>query len=150
MSSASVRELLRARIDGLLAPQSFIYVESINRATAASLLPPQWYTLDFAPAGDERMSLGVPTLFRESGTASVLLFTEQQKGDAPATSAAELLRNSMANFRERDAAGAFHVLDASPPNDLDGGDFRGAWYGMSVEIRYQFDRFVGEPEEYST
>ena len=151
MSSAPVRSLMRARIDGLLAPLSFEFIESINRASSAAELPPQWYTLDFLAAGDERIALGIPSLMRESGVASVLLFSPQQQGDASVIDAAQLLRNAMGNYRQSDAAGAyFRILDAAPPNDLDGGDFRGAWYAVSVDLRYQFDRLVGEPEEYTT
>jgi hypothetical protein len=47
------------------------------------------------------------------------------------------------HFVKADTAGNFvRVLDCSPPTDADGGDFRGAWYVITVGVRYQFDRFA--------
>jgi hypothetical protein len=147
MSSQPVRDRFRARLATLLTPLGFTYVESVNLAEPASELPARWYTLDFGAAGDERLSLGIPTLFRETGSASALIFTQQQIGDAEAGAAAQRLRDALANWHEANADGDFfRILDCSPPSDLDGGDFRGAWYALSVDLRYQFDRLVGEAE----
>lgn len=138
MSSPQVRSAFRERVQSLLA--GFTYVESINRAEPPKDLPAQWYTLDFIGAVDERIALGRPSLFRESGDAIVALFSAQQIGDGPVTDAAQTLRDLMANWR--DDTGQLRVQDVGPPLDLDGGDFRGAWYAVTVDVRYTFDRFV--------
>ena len=141
MSSDYVRTMFREAVEDLLTSYAFTFIETINRARAASELPIRWYTLDFPAASSQRIGLGVPSLFRESGSAIVILFTEQQITDATVTAAAEVIREQLTNWR--DASGQLRVLDAGPPSDLDGGDFRGAWYGVGVDLRYQFDHFVG-------
>jgi hypothetical protein len=139
MSAAYVREQFRTVLAGLL-PAPWAYVESINNAVDAETLPPQWFTVEFTPADDQRISLGEPGLYRETGAPLVLLFTEHQIGDAEALSGAELVRAGLVNFT--DPTGHLRVLACGPPTELDGGDFRGAWYGQSVDVRYQYDRFA--------
>ena len=139
MSSAYVREQFRAKVATALPPP-WAYVESINWAVNAESLPLRWYTLDFPPADEQRVALGSPGLFRESGAPLVMIFTEQQLGDSIAADAAELVRDALVNWH--DDTGQLRVLACAPPNDLDGGDFRGAWYGQSVDVRYQFDRLA--------
>ena len=140
MSSASVRAAFRTQVAGLLSGSGFDFIESVNRAESVTELPQRWYTLDFAVAGDQRMSLGVPTLFREQGTVTVVIFTEQNIEDAAATNAAEVVRAALANWNALD--GHLHVQQAAPPADLAGGDFRGSFYGVMVDIGYTFDRIV--------
>ena len=138
MSAATVREAFRAKLSTLLVPDGFEFVESINRAESTKTLPPNWYTLDFLPSSDNRISLGVPALFRESGRCMVAIFTPHQTLDQSAVDAAELVRAEMANWH--DPTGAVRVVTAQPPTDLDGGDFRGSYYGITVDLIYQFDR----------
>jgi hypothetical protein len=140
MSGAYVREQIRAQVATAL-PAPWMYVESINQAQDARTLPSQWYTLDFPPADDQRISLGVPALYRESGVPVVSIFTAQQLGDALAVNAAELVRQALLSW-QHDATGHLRVLACGPPAELDGGDFRGAWYGQSVDVRYEFDRIA--------
>jgi len=144
MSNPVVRSEIRARFEQVLAPLAFEYVDSINLATGTGELPAQWYTINFIASADDRITLGIPSLFRELGVASAFLFTPQQIGDALGTSAAQLLRDALANWSSAD--GQLRVLDCTPPADVDGGDFRGAWYALSVDVRYQFDRLVGDAE----
>jgi len=139
MSAAYVREAFRTQVSGLLDAEGFTYVESVNLAESTKDLPPHWYTLDFLPATDVRISLGVPGLFRESGRVVVLIFTPQQVLDTDAVAAAEIVRAAMANWF--DPTGMIRVETAQPPVDLDGGDFRGSFYGITVDLIYQFDRF---------
>ena len=139
MSAAYVRQEIRAKVATAL-PAPWGFVESINLAANAETLPSRWYTLDFPPASDQRIALGSPGLFRESGGPVVFVFTEQQLGDAAAAEAAELVRGALVNWH--DETGHLRVLACGPPTDLDGGDFRGAWYGQSVEVRYEFDRLA--------
>jgi len=138
MSAAAVRDAFRAQVSGLLAPDGFEFVESINHAETTKSLPSNWYTLDFLPASDSRISLGVPALFRESGRVAVAIFTPHQTLDQSAVDAAETVRAAMANWT--DPTGFIRVLAAQPPTDLDGGDFRGSYYGITVDLLYQYDR----------
>jgi hypothetical protein len=138
VSADAVRDAFRAAVAPLLAP-TFTYVESVNLAESTKDLPPNWYTLDFLPATDNRISLGLPALFREQGRVVVLIFTPHQTQDASAVDAAETVRAAMANWF--DPTGMIRVEAAQPPTDLDGGDFRGAFYGITVDLLYAYDRF---------
>jgi hypothetical protein len=138
VSAAAVRAAFRDQVSGLLVPFGYEFVESINRAETTKTLPDYWYTLDFLPASDNRISLGVPALFRETGRVAVAIFNPQQTQDTAGIDAAEIVRAAMANWF--DATGAIRVLTAQPPTDLDGGDFRGSYYGVTVDLLYQFDR----------
>lgn len=137
MSAPFVRDAFRAAVP-LVLPPDFLFVESINLAERTENLPAQYATLDFLPASNERIALGRPSLERETGTCVVLLYSPQQTGDTETAEAAQLICDAMGNF----ALGSLRVLDAGPPSDLDGGDFRGSFYGMSVGLRYQWDHFV--------
>jgi len=137
MSSETVRAAFRSRIATLLEPQ-FAWQESVNVARESKTLPHRWYTMDFVVASIDRVALGRPSLMRESGSVRVMIYTEQQIGDAPATAAAFTIFNSLCNW----AAGHLRIMESAPPNDMDGGDIRGAWFAQSVDTRYQFDSFV--------
>lgn len=139
MSAAAVRQAFRAQVSTLLGVDGFAYVESVNQAEATKDLPLKWFTLDFLPGDDTRISLGIPALFRESGRVVVLIFTPQQQLDTDGVDAAEVVRAAMANWF--DATGMIRVQAAGPPTDLDSGDFRGSFYGITVDLLYQFDRF---------
>jgi hypothetical protein len=138
MSASIVRSAFRAKIAGLLAAQNFEFVESVNLAESTKELPSRWYTLDFAVSGDHRLSLGVPALFREQGSVSVVIFTEQNVHDTDAVAAADVIRAAMCNWSAE--GGHLRIQQAGPPTDLDGGDFRGSFYGILVDIGYTFDR----------
>jgi hypothetical protein len=140
VSANPLRDAFRAALSSLLVPDGFLYVESINQAESTRDLPNQWYTLDFLPATDSRISLGKPTLFRELGRCSVAIFTPQQTFDDAAVTAAEKVRQSMANWT--DPTGMIRVESAQPATDMDGGDFRGAFYGITVDLMYAYDRFA--------
>jgi hypothetical protein len=143
MSADYVRTQLTAAVAPILVPFGFTFFETINRAHKAGQLPKAgWYTVDFIPAIDDPVSLGSPQLFRESGSCVVAIFTAQDITDTEAADAAEVVRDAMVHFQVADAAGnSLRVIDCGPPNDADGGDFRGAWYAMTVDLRYQYDRF---------
>lgn len=140
MSAQAVREAFRAAVSPLLVPDGFEYIESVNRAEATKSLPLKWYTLDFLPSDDSRAALGVPSLFRESGRCVVVIMTPQDQLDSEALAAAEVVRAAMCNWF--DESGQIRVQAAQPPNDLDGGDFRGAFYGITVDLLYTFDRLA--------
>src|SRR3982750_390191 len=140
MSANAVRDAFRAKLSGLLVPDGFAYVESVNLAESTRDLPPKWYTLDFPPASESRISLGVPALFREQGRVTVAIWTPQQTTDDDAVTAAETVRQEMANWF--DPTGMIRVESAQPATDADGGDFRGSFYGSTVDLFYAFDRFA--------
>ena len=140
MSAAVVREAFRAKINGLLAGEGYEFFESVNLAHSTKDLPPRWYTLDFVPSDDTRLSLGTPALFRENGLVTVAVFSQQNVEDSDAVAAAEIVRAQMCNWF--DDSGHIRVTEAQPPTDLDGGDFRGAFYGITVDLRYNYDRFA--------
>jgi hypothetical protein len=139
MSSEYVRAQFRTVL-ALALPPPWEFIESINLADEREELPLQWFTVAFGLASEDAISLGTPSLWRETGSPLVVLFTEQQIGDATALAAAELLRAALLHFV--DDTGQLRVLACSPPMELDGGDFRGAWYRQGVEVRYQFDRLA--------
>jgi len=140
MSAQAVRDAFRAKVDGLLAPDGFAYFESVNKAETTKDLPANWYTLEFPPASDNPISLGRPTLFREQGQCRVAIYTPHQTEDTAGVDAAETVRAEMSNWF--DPTGMLRVMSAQPPMDIDGGDFRGSFYGIAVDLVYQFDRFA--------
>jgi hypothetical protein len=140
VSAQAVRTAFRAKVAGLLAPDGFAYFESVNRAESTQHLPPNWYTLEFPPASDTPISLGRPTRFRESGQCRVAIYTPHQTEDTAGVDAAEKVRAEMSAWF--DPTGMLHVLSAQPPMDIDSGDFRGSFYGIAVDLVYQFDRFA--------
>jgi hypothetical protein len=142
MSHTYVREQFRAASKIVLEPVGFAWVESINFAALSKDLPSKWFTLEFMIADEFRAALGVPALMRETGAAAVQVFSEQQTTDAQATQAADIVRNAFANWK--DVTGQLRVVDCAPAVDIDSGDFRGAFYGVYISVRYQFDRFVDE------
>lgn len=140
MSHAHVREEFRTAAKAVLEPAGFEFVESINLAASAKALPGKWFTLEFIVGDESRASLGVPSLMREQGTAAVQIYSEQQITDLVATQAADSVRDAFTNWA--DASGQLRVIDCAPSVDIDSGDFRGAFYGVFVSVRYLFDRFV--------
>lgn len=137
MSAPFVRDAFRAAVP-LLLPPEYQFVESINLAERTENLPARFATLDFLSGTRERIALGRPSLERETGICVVLLLSPQQIGDSEAAETAQLICDGLGNF----TLGSLRVLDAGPPSDMDGGDFRGSFYGMSVGLRYQYDYFV--------
>lgn len=142
MSHAYVREQFRSATRAVLEPLGFAWFESINFASLAKSLPPNWFTMEFIVGDEARAALGVPTLMREQGTAAVQIFSKQQTTDALATSAVDAVRDALTNWA--DVTGQLRVLDCTPAMEMDSGDFRGAFYGLLVSVRYQFDRLVDE------
>jgi hypothetical protein len=142
MSHSTVRAEFRTAARAVLEPLGFDFVESINFAALAKALPHRWFTLEFIVGDDARASLGVPTLMREQGSVAIQIFSEQQTTDAAATQAADAVRDAFTNWA--DASGQLRVLDCAPPIEMDSGDFRGAFFGVLVSVRYQFDRLVNE------
>jgi hypothetical protein len=140
MSAALVRSTFRDQLSTLLGADGFAFIESINHAESTKNLPFKWYTLDFLASDDSRMSLGMPALFRETGRVTVLIFTPLQTLDTDGIAAAEKVRAALCNFF--DDTGNLRVLAAEPPTELDGGDYRGSFYGITVDLAYQFDRIA--------
>jgi len=140
MSHAYVRAQFRAAAQLVLPPLGFAWFESLNLAHRTQDLPRRWYSMEFLAGDDGRAALGVPSLFRETGTCSVQIYTEQQITDEIATEGAEALRDAFANWH--DVSGHLRVTECEPTTDVDGGDFRGSFYGIAVGLRYSFDRFV--------
>lgn len=133
-----MRAAFRTKVDGLLASDGFTFVESVNLAESTRDLPPKWYTLDFPPANNERTSLGMPARFVETGRVMVSIFIPAQTQDTDAVDAADKVRTEMANWF--DPTGRIRVTAPQPPSD--GGDFRGAHYGVTVDLTYTYETFV--------
>jgi hypothetical protein len=142
MSHAYVRAQMRAVAQAVLVPVGFEWVESINFASLAKALPGKWFSMEFVVGDESRAALGVPTLMREQGTAVVQIFCEQQIGDAPVIAGSDILRDALTNWA--DATGQLRVVDCAPAIEMNSGDFRGAFFGVFVSVRYQFDRLVNE------
>jgi len=140
MSHAYVRQQFRAAVQLVLPPLGFQWFESINLATRTQNLPRRWYSMEFLGADDQPITLGVPQLNRETGTCSVQIYTEQQITDEAGTDAAETLREAFALWH--DVSGHLRITECEPATDVDGGDFRGSFYGLAVGLRYSFDHFV--------
>lgn len=143
MSAQYVRSAFREVVPPLLTDEDFTYFESVNEAHATKELPPRWFTLDFVPNDKPPAALGQPQLFRETGTCVIAIFTAQDINDTSGVAAAEEVRRALVHYVKADAQGNFlRVTECGPPTDADGGDFRGAWYALTVDARYSFDSFA--------
>jgi hypothetical protein len=136
MSSASVRNSFRSRV--LAAALPVPYVETVYTPVDRKQLPAGgWVTLDFLCYGEERISLGDPGCFRESGQVDFTIAVPASQGDAAMLAIAEALRTAFRHYADN----GLRVSDLSPLTEPDSGDNRGAWAIGSFTVDYSFDRF---------
>ena len=138
MSSRFVRASFRMAWPALLPGLALI--ETINRDPSPGGLPTVWATVLFAMTAEERVSLGSPACYRETGEILVTCICRSGDGDLPAVDAAESVRSAFHDWH--DPTGLLAIIDTSPPPDTEYGDSRGRWYAVEVPLGYRYDRVI--------
>ena len=117
-------------------------------------LPEVWCTLEYDPGSTQRLSVGVPALYREYGTATIVFLGKSGKGIAAllrlAQSAADALRDAVNERIEEDGGivGTLRLENVGPPSPEPYED--GAWVVCSVACVYTYDSVRGAAMQSST
>jgi len=130
MSSGTVRSAFRSAITTAfpLVP----YVETLGVNVDNEALPPLWMTMGFAAISEERLSIGTPSYWEESGVVRVLVAGESGTGDGAVISQADAV---ISYFRNWQPASMFRVTSVQPPSDTED-ESDGKWLYITVDIYY--------------
>jgi len=131
MSSEAVRAIFRQIVPAAAAPTP--YIETVDTQVDLGKCPDAWVTLEFVQSQRQRVSIGSPGCFRETGQVDVHCITRSGTGDAAATALAEqitqaLLQTRIAHFR-------FVTIDSPTLSPSDSGN----WADLVVPCEYAFD-----------
>jgi hypothetical protein len=142
VSSKAARNWFRSYL--VAQVPSVPYVDTVNRAPDPSSLPDVWFTLEFSNASEQRLTLGVPALFREFGVVDVVVLGLSGRGDDIPVDTAELFRSALQDIRLQipvtDSVGGNGDLriDAAEPPNTDATE-SGNWFLASVSCAYTLD-----------
>jgi hypothetical protein len=111
-------------------------------------LPEMWTTLESDPGSTQRLTIGVPWLEREYGTATVIFLVKSGKGPSPVLWVAKAFKDALQalyqeEIQETDTriVGTVRVENVSPPN---GEPYEeGNWLVCSVACVYSYDSWRG-------
>ena len=129
MSDPLVVAVFEARL-ALLAP-GVPYLRTLNIRPPD--LPDAYVSLERDYATVDRITIGVPTLFREQGSLSVVVNTRAGTGVTPGDTIAEQVRALFHNFNQDH----LHVQTVGSAVVFDPDD--GSFFQLKVPVQYQFD-----------
>ena len=112
-------------------------LETINADPDHDTMPALWATVEFTSFNETAASLGSPSCRRETGTIIVQLSVESGEGDGALMDAATLVQNAYRYWQVTD----LRVTQVDPPIS-DYGFSVGRWYSMSMDIAYDYDRYI--------
>ena len=135
MSSQYVRDQFRASWP-VLVPTIELF-DTINDDPDHDAMPELWATVEFVAFNEDPVSLGEPSCRRESGTIIVELSGRSGLGDDALTAAAETVRTAYRYWK----VPGLRVTQIDPPLS-DNGFSEGRWYIMSIDISYDYDRYI--------
>jgi hypothetical protein len=132
MSSKVVRDAVRAALVAQFPSVQYVEVkgESIDNEDLQSL----WMAVDFAAYGEDRISIGSPSLWEETGVARVWVAALTGTGDSAAITHADAVLNYFRNWQ--DPVNKTRVLSVSPPALTEEAS-DGRWLFFTVDLRYQ-------------
>jgi hypothetical protein len=139
MSSRAVRVWFRSFVPA--AVPSVPYVETTNQAPNPKNLPDLWFTMEFAPPSEQRLTLGSQPIFREFGNVSVVVLGLSGRGDDAVVQAAELFREALMGIALEIPVGAtvgYLYIDAPEPPSTEATE-SGNWFLASVSCSYTLD-----------
>ena len=115
------------------------YHDTINTMPEPKVLTAlvSWCTLEFMAPTEQRLTLGAPGLFRESGQVHVLVLTKSGKGDEAAVEASEAFRALFTGIN-LDTGGGRLTIDAPEPPSTEPTE-SGNWFLASVICSYTYD-----------
>jgi len=134
MSSETVRTIFRQIVPAAAAPTP--YIETVDTQVDLGKCPDAWVTLEFVQSQRQRVSIGSPGCFRETGQVDVHCITRSGTGDADGTALAGQITQALAQTR----IAHFRIVTIDPPT-LAPSD-SGNWADVVVPCEYAFDSIV--------
>lgn len=131
MSDPIVIAAFRARLETLTTP----FVQTLNERPSS--LPTLYTSLERDYCEVERITLGVPSQFRETGTLTVVVAQRSGLGYTAAETLAEEVRALFHNY----SLVHLQVLTVGSPTVFEADE--GNYFLMKVPVRYMFDFFKG-------
>jgi len=135
MSSKYVRDEFRSSWS--IKVPSIPFHETVNDDPDHSNMPDLWATAEFVAFNETPVGLGNPSCRRESGTIIVVLSSKSGEGDSNLNDAAETVRTAYRHWEVTN----LRVTQIDPPLGDDGFSV-GMWYIMSIDISYDYDRYI--------
>lgn len=141
MSALDVRNWFREKIRSHL-PEGCEYVETSNNVPDLSTVQAPWVTLEFQPGFKERMSLGVPAMWKETGRCFVKINTAAGVGEEEGMGIAEdvnlammvQLVTSLSEFR------TLRIVSVQPPDTWPGG-IDGRFFVTTLPVDFELNSF---------
>lgn len=134
MADPAVIAIAKARLLGGLTGVAFL--QTLNeRSTLATASDRKYTSLEHNFSETERITLGQPAMYRESGSFYVVCQTPAGRGVVLANTLAETVRGLFFEY----AVDHFRVLAAKSATIFEPDD--GNWFTAKVPIEYQFDFF---------
>jgi hypothetical protein len=96
-----------------------------------------WATAEYVAFNEERISLGSPACWRESGTITIVISGISGDGDAALLVASNNIRNA---YRGWDVD-KISVIKVDPPQATPSFS-DGNWYSMEINLTYDYDYFI--------
>lgn len=133
MSDPVVVNLFRERLTSLSGSPTVPYIDTLN--VRPGVLPEVFIGLEREFSSVNRITLGTPTQFRESGTLVVVINVKSGTGIELAQALSEEARDLFHNY----AVGHFRVtnVDSSTPIAPDEGNY----FQLKFPVQYDFDFF---------
>lgn len=126
----------------------FYETQSVGMPNAGRALPDMWLTMETDTSGMQRLSVGVPAIFRESGTVSCVFLGKSGRGIRDCLVAAQKLADDVRDnhyqtdlIEESGHKGTLRIEDVSSP-DPDPYE-QGNWLLCSVLCTYTYDSIRG-------
>lgn len=129
MADPVVTDAFASRLGTLSTP----YVDTLNARPAT--LPNIYTSIEVENSVVDRITIGSPAMFRESGTIAVKVNVRSGGGDSSAETLAETVRDLFHNY----AVGHFRVetVGSAVPLSPDEGNY----FQLRVPVVYQYDFF---------
>ena len=131
--SSHVRDLFRARV-AAVSPAP--YRETIGTVVDLNTIGDSWVTLEFPLVTAQRVSLGYPCCYRESGAVVVHCFARSGLGETEAMQLAEAIRPAFDVPYLSDV----RLLGTSPPSLIPTDN--GEWLDVVLPVAYEWDYVV--------
>lgn len=133
MSSLIARDAIRARLEAQLPFLPIVDMRAVRVNTES--LGEQWLAIEYFGLDDKPISIGEPALWRETGTARVVVGFRAGTGDRDALVQAIAVGDA---FRGWDDAAAGLTVDAVlPPREPE--ESLGAWYQVATDVSFHRD-----------
>jgi hypothetical protein len=137
MSSIVVRTKFRDALQAMFpaVPYHEVYGVDLDNED----LEPLWVALEFTAIGEERISIGAPSYWHETGVARVVIVAESGQGEDAAVLFGDAVKDAFRDWQ--DTASGLRVLSVVPPTAA-APVSDGKWIAVMVELSYQREFFA--------